>query len=130
MKKIERPKFFVLNKDFNTGKLENIDVLKNFFSVVLTTSGKINKKNFKYIDDNFKSCPVTNKEQLSELLTSYFRYHYWAKCEYEFLICDWPNRKKVDASRPIKIDVYNQIKINYQLVLDLVWNYIEPKINK
>ena len=127
---MEQPKFFVLNKDFNTGKLESLNVLKTFFNVILTVNGKINKKEFKYIDNNFKSHPVTNKEQLCKLLDSHFEYLYWAKCEYEFLICDWPNKEKVDASRPIKIDVYNQININYQLILDLVWNYLESKISK
>lgn len=130
MKREERPKFFVLNKDFNTGQLEKVDVLNNFFNVILTKTGRFNKKEFKYIGPEYKSYPVTTKEQLSSLLVSHFRYNYWAKCECEFLICDWPNREKVDDSRPIKIDMFDQIKINYSLILDLVWNYLEPKINK
>lgn len=63
-------------------------------------------------------------------VSSNLMYRFWAKCEWEFVAIDWPHLDMVKDSRPVKIDVYDQLKPNIDLIVDLVWNYIEPKINK
>ena len=46
------------------------------------------------------------------------------------IIIDWPHRNTIKDSRPLKVDVYDQLKPNMELIVDLVGNYIEPKIKK
>ena len=43
---------------------------------------------------------------------------------------DWPYNDTIQKSRPIKIDVYAQLEPNIDIIVDLIWNYIEPKIKK
>lgn len=129
MKRI-KPKFYALYKNFNTGHVEQFDVLDGLFHTILTEKGSISKKNFFVLDKSYKKIPVSTKEQLEEFMKSYFMYHYWSKCEWEFIIIDWPHRDTIEESRPYKIDVYEQIKPNLPVIADIVWNYIEPKIKK
>ena len=43
---------------------------------------------------------------------------------------DWPYGDTINESRPVKIDVFDQLEPNIPVIADLVWNYIEPKIIK
>ena len=68
---------------------------------------------------------------MEEFIKLELRYHFWGKCEWEFIAIDWPNRDTIDESRPVKIDVYEQqLEPNISVITDLVWNYIEPKLQK
>ena len=127
----KRPQFFALYKDFNSGKMKAFDVLECVFNSILTTKGEIRKKDFYILDDNhWKRVEVRTKEQCERFIDQTFRYHFWAKCEWEFVALDWPYRNTINDSRPIKIDVYDQLEPNLQVITDLVWNYIEPKVTK
>lgn len=128
--KTEKPKFFAFCKDFNDGKIRNFDVLEPLFCRIFNSSGSINRKEFRTFGKGLSFDPVETKEQLKDFIDSHFRYHYWAKCEWEFLAVDWPNRDAVEDSRPVKIDVYEQLKPNLDMITDIVWNYIEPKVIK
>ena len=44
-------------------------------------------------------------------------YYYWAKCEWEVIVSDWPTSGKVEA----KIDVYNQVMLNWDKFADYTW---------
>lgn len=125
--KTPRPKFYVIRKDF-TGEVEQYDVLNNLFNEILTQKGAINKKNFVVFDKDYNKVPVTTREQCKTYVNGHFRYNYWAKCECEFIIIDWPYRDTIEESHPKKIDIYDQIKPNLDLIVDLVWNYISDKI--
>ena len=46
------------------------------------------------------------------------------------IIIDWPYNDTIQKSRPHKVDVYDQIKPNIDIIVDLVWNYVEPKIKR
>lgn len=129
--KQQKPKFYAFYKDFNNGTLKTVDVLSGFFSENLTEKGVLSKKKFTVFDKKIsKYVPITSKEQLEEHMRGYFIYHYWSRCEWEYIIVDWPYKDRVDDARPHKIDVYEQISPNMELIVDLVWNYVEPKIKK
>ena len=130
MKSNSRPQFFVMYKDFNDGRLKPYNVLDVVFDEILTSKNTISKKNFYVFDKNWNKVPVRTKEQLKKFINDTFRYYFWAKCEWEFIAIDWPYRETIDASRPIKIDVFDQLEPNLPLITDLVWNYVEPKISK
>ena len=130
MSKLKRPQFFAMEKDFNTGKVESYDVLGVIFDSILTAKGTIKNKNFYILDSKLNQIPVRTKEQLQKCIEDKFRYHNWSKCEWEFIAIDWPYRDTIEKSRPVKIDVFAQLKPNIPVITDLVWNYIEPKLAK
>ena len=128
--KKERPQFFAIYKDFNSSKIEKYDVLNVIFNTIFTERGTFNTRSFHYFDKKCNVLPVRTKEQLEEFIKLELRYHFWGKCEWEFIAIDWPNRDTIDESRPVKIDVYEQLEPNISVITDLVWNYIEPKLQK
>lgn len=125
--KENRPEFYALYKDFNDGKMKSYDVLKSIFNYILTSKNKLNKDFFNY-DANWNKIPIKSKKDLMTFLNIKLRYHYWGKCEWEYIAIDWPHRDTIDNSRPVKIDVYEQLKPNLNVITDLVWNYIKDKI--
>ena len=128
--KKERPQFFALYKDFNNGKIEKYDVLNVIFNTIFTERGTFNTRLFYYFDENMNTSPARTKEQLEKFIKQELRYHFWGKCEWEFVAIDWPHRDTIDESRPVKIDVFEQLEPNISVITDLVWNYIEPKLQK
>lgn len=130
MKKVPRPKFYALRKDFSDGKVRPYDVLDVVFDDILTERGTIRKKSFYIFDDDLKLIPVKTKEQFAKFIKNTLRYYFWGKCECEFIAIDWPYRDTIDNSRPVKIDIYEQLEPNLSIITDLAWEYIEPKVNK
>ena len=118
------------HKDFNSGKIEKYDVLNVIFNTIFTEKGTFNTRTFHYFDKKCNVLPVRTKEQLEKFIKQELRYHFWGKCEWEFVAIDWPHRYTIDESRPVKIDVFKQLEPNISVITDLVWNYIEPKLQK
>ena len=127
--KSKRPQFFVMYKEFNDGGMRPYDVLGVIFDNIFTAKGSI-RKDFHIFDKKWNRIPVRTKEQLQQFIESEFRYHFWAKCEWEFIAIDWPHRDTIDASHPVKIDVFDQLEPNIPVITDIVWDYIEPKMTK
>lgn len=131
----ELPKYFIFDKNFNTGELEKYDILEGVFENILTPNGKINTKKFMFtcIDsDKYIIKHVTTKEELAIYLRSEFMYRYWCKCEWEYIIIDWPYSSNglIKDSRPIKVDAFQQIEANFDIIVDLVWNVVSDKLVK
>lgn len=126
----KRFSFFVKVKSFTTGELNDYDVMPTLYRRIYTSNGRISKNFFIY-DEKFNKKSITTKSDLLNFVNSIFMYHYWSKCEYEFIIIDWPYKDdSVSQSRPEKIDVYEQIKPNLNLIVDMLWMSLEEKINK
>ena len=51
-------------------------------------------------------------------------YYFWCKAEYEVNLCDW---FKGDAKA--KIDIYTQLKLNWDRFIDYLWNEYINKID-
>lgn len=126
----KRPQFFALYKDFNNGAIKTYDVLQCVFDSILNTKGGIKKKDFFILDKKWNRVDVRTKEQCEQFVSQILRYYFWSKCEWEFVCLDWPYRDTIKESNPVKIDVYDQLEPNLQVINDLVWNYIEPKVKK
>lgn len=45
-------------------------------------------------------------------------YYMWSKCEYEIILSPWTGR-----ADDIKIDVYDQIMMNFDKFVDYVWSF-------
>ena len=104
---------------------------------------KINAVQKDYIDDTaiaaFKEDYKKNifTKDLKEIL----RYYFWARAEYEIILTDWPTgitqeeakrvlaefakrdhyRECVNLPVAVKVDVYDQITLNFDLFVDYVW---------
>ena len=130
MKSKARPKFYAMHKDFNDGQIKPYDVLHTVFNDILTEKDKINKKEFILWDKNYKKNPIRTKEQRAEFVKDKLMHHFWGNATWEFVAIDWPYRKTIEESKPVKIDVYEQLEPNLSLIVDLVWDYLEPKVMK
>lgn len=61
-----------------------------------------------------------NKEDFSEKIKREVMYYMWSKCEYEIILSPWTGR-----ADDIKIDVYDQIMINFDRFVDYCWSFKE-----
>ena len=93
----------------------------------------------------FKDHDDFNEKFKTEIFAPEFKnnlmYYFWSKCECEIILTNWPTSFKVDIKNldatkhdyrdsidlevAEKIDMYDQVMNNWQLVLDYVWNNLE-----
>ena len=66
----------------------------------------------------YKELPIT-KEDFLKFVEDESRYQFWARCEYEVVLVDWPCQKKEK-----KIDVWDQIKMNIGHITDILMENI------
>ena len=97
--------FNVIIWDINRGKFLPYDVmpyLRKFYSEARVKPKTLNEF-IRFVDSEAK-------------------YQWWARCEYEVILSDYP-RQEVSE----KIDVYQQIKINIDVVTMIVMNELKKK---
>ena len=66
------------------------------------------------------------REELSEELRHITMYYFWSKCEWEVLLTSWVHGGRDDAPK-LKIDVYYQLKMNWDHFVDYVWQFAPKK---
>lgn len=59
------------------------------------------------------------REEFEYLVNRELQYNFWAKCEYEIILSDWPPSNKFKEK---KVDVYEQVCLNKQIFMDYLWN--------
>ena len=59
----------------------------------------------------------TSKEEFADELKRMLMYYFWSKCEWETVLKPWVGDMNVGK----KIDVYEQIKINWDKFVDYCW---------
>lgn len=98
-------KFNVINYDFNGNKMEEYDI-------------------FPYLTECYKRKKNTEKPKTFDEFKSFIEkesmYMWWSRCQYEIILSDWPNQKKME-----KWDVYKQIKMNIDLITKTFMDYIK-----
>ncbi len=60
------------------------------------------------------------RDLFEEQMEKDLKYYYWSKCEWETIISHWPPR--ADA-RDEKVDVYDQVMVNWDRFRDYVWSH-------
>jgi hypothetical protein len=66
-----------------------------------------------------------NIDDFAEELKNAVQYYFWAKCEHEIVITGWPtSHSDVD----LKVDIYDQIRLNWDIFVKYVWSYREDII--
>ena len=63
-----------------------------------------------------------DKVDFSEKLKREVMYYFWSKCEYEIILSPWTGR-----ADDIKIDVYDQIMMNFDRFVDYCWSFRSEK---
>lgn len=122
----KRTPFYVLYKDFNTGKMESYNVMDSLYGSIFNANGTLSKKNFHIWDNKtYERKEIKTKHDLKSFILAHFIYCYHSKCEWEFIAQDWPN---TDNGRDVKVDVFQQLKPNIDLIVDIVWEQIKNKI--
>lgn len=99
--------FNVIWQDFNKQKFEAYDVMPYFINV-------------------YKECENKPKtfEEFKEFIQQESLYMYWSRCEYEIIICGWPNQETKE-----KWDIHKQIMMNLDLVTETLMNNINGNTN-
>jgi len=105
--KKENLEWNVLMWDFNQDALITVDIVPFFKNCLKSV-----KKNDR---------PKT-KEEFNEFIKKEAKYYFWAKCEYEMIIHGWPKQKNNE-----KVDVYNQLVLNWDVFIDNFWNSLQTK---
>lgn len=59
-----------------------------------------------------------SKEEFLDKMDRELKYRFWSKCEWEIILSDWPPSKKFNEK---KVDVYQQIRLNWDVFGDYVW---------
>ena len=62
------------------------------------------------------------KEEFANKLKTEVAYYFMSKCEYEIILCPWTGR-----ADDIKIDVYDQIMMNFDKFVDYCWSFKSEK---
>jgi hypothetical protein len=96
-------KFNVIVQDFNNKEFVSYDIFP-----YLTQQYKVSRKRPKSYDE-FK-----------EFIESESMRQWWSRCEYEIILCGWPN---TDTSK--KIDVRWQIMKNIDIITELFMKHIK-----
>lgn len=90
--------FNVIWQDFNARKFEAYDVMPYFIDEY--NKAKEKPKTF----DEFK-----------EFIKRKSQYMYWTRCQYEVIICGWPN---FDTQE--KWDIHKQLMMNIDIITDIL----------
>ena len=100
-------KFNVLVWDFNSDELKHYDVLPYFRQEIA---------------DPRNRGAVHDKEDLRKLIEKESRWMFWSRCEWEMICHGWPVRKN-----DYKLDVHEQVMMNIDTIVEILWNEINKK---
>lgn len=99
--------FKVITWDFNTKKVEYYDIMP-----YLRRSWEEGHDNFSLTFDSIK-----------EFILRVSRYQFWSRCQYEVVVTGFPE----DGKNSQKIDVYDQIESNLDIITNLFLDYLNEK---
>jgi len=98
--------WYIYVEDWNTNEINSYNIFEhsNFWKDCIKNA----KKN------------KNNKEHFIEDLKNDLMYYFWSKSEYEIVLSPWLGANRVKEK---KIDVYDQIKLNWDRFVDYVWEH-------
>lgn len=102
----KKPCWNVIYGNFNSREIETFNVFRHYGFAASC------QKNAKKHNDN--------KEAFAEQLRCDLMYYFWSKCEYEVIVSHWPSK---EDDRDRKIDIYDQVMLNWDIFLDYTWEH-------
>lgn len=123
--------YYVYIENFNKKCIEKYNVLSDHFVKLLKA----------------KTNNIKDREEFAKEVKSVLMYNFWSKCEWEVVITDWPThitveelnrlQKELDGHTAAyghppyalsvglrvaeKIDVYDQIMLNWDIFINYLW---------
>ena len=61
------------------------------------------------------------KTDFADRLRRNLMYYFWSRCEHEIIVSSWPYTE-IAAT---KVDIYQQVMLNWEVFLDYVWRHKE-----
>lgn len=119
--------FYVLLHDSNKNDVYRYNIMPYLIEVYKNCQ----KSNRWWMFDNLNRCPRTTEEFIL-FVDIVCKYQFWSRCQYEWLMLGWPPgktdtledcRKLIDSS--IKIDAYDQIEMNLNIIADIFKENVE-----
>lgn len=105
--------FNVITYDINSDKFEPYNIFPHFERKYNELVEKSKSKNGSYY-------PVPKTyEEFKEFIIREGKYHYWARCEYEVILKDWPCKRTEK-----KIDVWWQIELNLDFITKIFMEWL------
>ena len=98
----------VLNHDFNSDKIINYDIFCK------SSSEEIAKR--------IKREKISSLEEFKESMKRMWMHDYWSKAECEIMVSGLFTRVE-----PTKIDIWRQIEMNFDLIIEYIINKMEIK---
>lgn len=76
----------------------------------------------KFYQDCLKNYEENKNDQVNfrKQLRKDLMYYFWSKCEWEVVLTCWPPAK-ADRFKDEKIDVFDQVSLNWDVFVDYVW---------
>ena len=101
----------VYYESFNDRKIKTFNIFKHagFLDDCVKYAKKLHLR-----DD----IPEEKKECLN-LVKRSLMYYFWSKCEWEIILTSWPPSKQ--DFRDEKIDVYDQVLLNWPIFAEYIW---------
>ena len=129
--------YYVYFENFNARTIERYNVISDHIIKEIKTRTK----------------KLTDKQAFEKEVDLILRYNFWSKSEYEIIITDWPPHISVEeldrvqkellkyeteyGHKPYsltinprvaeKIDIYDQVKLNWDIFIDYLWNNLKLK---
>lgn len=99
-------KFNVISYDWNQKKPIEYDVIPTFVDF--------------WKDKRFDAKKVKTYDEFKEWVKNASMYHFWSRCEYECMIAPWPYKLDSIEKEMKKIDIHQQLEMNFDLVVDVL----------
>lgn len=93
--------WYVYRQDANSGKIEPWDIFEH---------GRFAED----VTDLLKR--KIDKDTFADAVKSDLMYYFWSKAEYEIIMKNW-----IGKDCEIKIDVYDQVMLNFDKFIDYLW---------
>ena len=102
----ESPEWYVIIENVNAKKIEEYNIFNH--ARFLNDCNDI----YENYNDDF--------ETFEKAIENVTRYYFWAKCEWEIIISGFP---PCDRFKDEKIDVFKQVKLNWDIFINYLWEY-------
>ena len=91
-------------ENFNQKRIEKYDIFRHAKLM------EDIRKNYKKNKNDF--------DTFAQILKRDIMYYFWSKCEWEIVLTSWPEYSNFNEK---KIDVYDQIMLNWDVFVKYVW---------
>jgi hypothetical protein len=119
---MKEPVYNVILWDINRDTLEYYDVMPYFINEWKEEKKKKHKTwnlDALHTGDNIKNNKMPETyDEFKKFILDKSMYQFWARCEYECIVSGWPVKKN-----EVKIDAYDQIKANIDVITPLFMEY-------